>query len=481
MLNRLLRRTKLRGIGMKIPQLLIRKSQSEKSNLALLLKLVYPLAGAGLIQSSAYFSVTLFLAHLGKNALAAGALGSWLFATLTVIGLGTLTAIKILVSHQYGAKNYHGIAESIYSGLWLAVIFSLPLFFLCRNTAPFLLLLGQPFVVVNQAQIYLNALSWGILPSFLMAALLELLVGLGQVHLILFFSLLSVTLTIFFSYILVFGKLGFVAFEIYGAGWGLTLSYITSTVVLVVYLKSQKNFRMYFQSIDQTTIKPVIWELVKLGFPIGLMYFIEIGFFFVLSLLMGRLGSQQLAANQIALQYLGLVMALCFSISQAITVRIGHLLGAEDPARIVRTTYLGVSLVTFFMLAIACVFWFCPDVLISLDINIHDQKNYGLLTDARKILMLCAIFQILESIRISLYGALRALKDTFFALLISIVSFWGIALPCGYIFSKTLSWGAEGVWLGMIIGATSSILPLILRFKARVDTCQISPQLMSKA
>lgn len=453
-----------------MPRLLIRKSQSEKNALTLLLKLVYPLACASVIQSSAYFLVTLFLAHLGKNVLAAGALGSWLFATLTVIGFGTLTAIKILVSHQYGAKNHHGIAKVIYSSLWLAFVLSLPLFFLCRNIAPVFLFFGQPLVIVKQTQIYLCALSWGILPSFLMASLLELLAGIGRTHLVLAFSFLSVALTIFFSYILIFGKLGFIAFGINGAGWGLTLSSIISTLGLVVYLHSQKNFRIYFQSIVTSNIKPVLCELVKLGAPIGIMYFIEVGFFLVLSLLMGRLGSQQLAANQIALQYLGPVMAISFAVSQAITVRMGHLIGAQATDRIVKTTYLGVSLVTFFMLAIALIFWSFPDVLIALDMNIHDRQNDGLLKDAKQILVLCAIFQIVESIRIVLYGALRALKDTSFALFVSIISFWGIALPCGYLFSKTLSWDAEGLWLGMIIGVTSSILLLTLRFRAKVNT-----------
>ena len=56
-----------------------------KKNLYPLLTLARPLVLTGLIQSSVFFFQTLFIAHLGQEALAAGALVSWLFGTLFVI------------------------------------------------------------------------------------------------------------------------------------------------------------------------------------------------------------------------------------------------------------------------------------------------------------------------------------------------------------------------------------------------------------
>lgn len=51
-----------------------------KNNLYSLLKLAIPLAFTGIVESSVFFFETIFLAHLGKDVLAAGALVSWLFA-----------------------------------------------------------------------------------------------------------------------------------------------------------------------------------------------------------------------------------------------------------------------------------------------------------------------------------------------------------------------------------------------------------------
>lgn len=438
---------------------------SLKNDLSPLLKLAIPLAFTGILQSSSYFFETLFLARLGKDVLAAGALVSWLFATFSVILFGSLSSINILVSHKYGAKDDKGIASVVRDGLLLAIISAIPIFFLSRNMAPIFLFFGQPPSVVSFAEAYLHALSWGILPNFVMIAFLELIMGIGHARVVMVFSIIAVLFTIFFSYILIFGKLGFPGLGIAGAGWGITISNIIAVFLIMIYTLSHKNSRVYFQSVFIFKNPSFLGELIHIGGPIGLMYSVEVGFFFALALIMGTLSTQLLAANQIAMQYLGLFMSMIFSIASAITVRMGHLIGAKEIHSVARAGYLGISLSALLMIFIAIVFWFFPEMLISFDFNIHDPKNHDLLYYTEQLLLISPIFQILESIRISLFGALRALKDTHFTLLTSIISFWGISLPVGYYFATRLQLGGQGLWLGMVLGVTISIALLIWRFK----------------
>ena len=155
-----------------------------------------PLALTGLLQSSAFFFDTLFLARLSPDALAAGALVSWLFATFVVILFGVLSSINILVSHNYGAKNEENISENISlvvrDDCWLALLFAIPAFILFWNLSSLFLLLGQSPAIVQLAKSYLRALAWGVLPNFVMIALLEVIIGLGHARLVLLFSLSSV-------------------------------------------------------------------------------------------------------------------------------------------------------------------------------------------------------------------------------------------------------------------------------------------------
>jgi MATE family multidrug resistance protein len=439
-----------------------------KENIYPLLLLAIPLTLTGLLQSSTYFFETIFLAHLGPEFLAAGALVSWLFGTFIVILIGVLSSINILVAHKHGAKDHEGITLVVRDGVWLAVFMSIPSFILFWNLAPIFLFLGQSPSVVYLAQTYLHALAWGVLPNLLMFALLEFIVGLGHAKIILLFSILSVSLAVVFSFALIFGKFGLPALGIAGAGWGTCISYWISAVFLVIYVVLNKQYRSYLYNLFTFTKQSYLLELFKIGAPIGIMYCVEVAFFFALTLIMGSLNSQLLAANQIALQYMGTLMSLIFSIAQAITVRMGHLLGAGNVPSAERACYVGVSLAACLMIIMAICYWTIPTVLISIDFDVHLQKNQELIKLATQLLAISAIFQIVEAMRIALFGALRALKDTRFTLFISIISFWGIAFPIGYLLTFNLKLGGAGLWWGMVIGASFSVLLLFWRFKVRI-------------
>lgn len=439
-----------------------------KNDLYPLLKLAVPLALTGIVGASTGFFETMFLAKLGTNILAAGALVSWLYGTFAVILYGTLGSINILVSHKHGANDQVGISLVARDGLLLSLLMSIPAFFLFWNISPIFLIFGQNPSVVLLAKSYLHALAWGLLPNFISIAIFEFIIGLGHARIIMYFTVFGVSLVIFFSYAFIFGAFGFPALGIAGAGWGMTTSYWIIAIVMSVFVLTYKDYKHYFRLIINKNKPSYLWELLKVGFPIGAMYCFEVGFFFALTLVMGSLGSQLLAANQIVMQYLCMLMSIIFSIAQAITVRMGHLLGAKDVNLAKRAGYTGIMLSAILMGIIAIVFWTFPSLLISVDLDLHSSSNANIINEIKILFAVSALFQIIEATRISLFGALRALKDTNFTLLASIISFWGIALPIGYTLATYFQLGGIGLWWGMVLGATCSVLLLYWRFKSKI-------------
>lgn len=439
-----------------------------KNNIYLLLRLTLPLSLIGLLNSAVFFFETLFLAKLGPDILAAGALVSWFAGTLIVIIFGILSSINILVAHNHGANNQYGIALVARDGLWLAVILVLPVFLLFWNMSPILLLLGQNQVVVTLATSYLHAWSWGILPQFVMIALLEVIMGLGVMRIVLILTIFETAFSIVLSFLLIFGVWGLPALGISGAGWGITISYWLTGTGLIIFLATNKKYKFYFSQLTQFTKLSYVTELLSLGTPMGLMYCIEVGFFFVLTLLMGTYGATVLAANQIVMQYNNILISIIFSIAQAVTVRMGHLLGAREVSSAHDAAYAGVFLSGILMLIAAFGFLFFPTLIISTDFDITQSKNSELIHFATQFLSICAFFQIFEAMRISFFGALRALKDTRFTLFISILSFWGVALPIGYFIVRHSSMGPVSFWWGMVSGAILSVILLAWRFKLEI-------------
>lgn len=441
---------------------------SLKEDVSPLLKLAVPMVLTGVMQSSLSFFENIFLAHLGPKTLAAGALVGWLFATMIVVLFGIFSAVNILIAHKHGAKDTAGISFVLRDGFILAILLTPLTFLLFWNMSPIFLLFGQSPELVELATAYLHALAWGLFPKFTLIVLFQLLMGLGHTRVITVFTVFSMPLYIALSYVLIFGQFGFPALGIAGAGWGMTIGDWIATLALAIYVVGSKNYRCYLRPMFNFTRPWYLWEILHLGTPMGLMYCVEVGFFFTITMLMGLISVQSLAANQVTMQYLGPLMGTIFCIAQAMTVRVGHQLGAKEFDSAERACYVGIALAALFMSIIAIIYFTMPQALISIDFNISDPANRETVQFAKQFLFIAAFFQILEAIRIALFGALRGLKDTHFTLLASIMSFWCVALPIGYLLAIHLKLGGIGFWYGMVVGVSCSVLLLYRRFKHKI-------------
>ncbi len=452
-----------------------------KNDLSPLFNLALPLVLTGLVQASLGFFNTIFLAHLGEEALAAGGLVTWMFVTLIVILFGTFGSVNILIAHKHGSKDQTGIVLVLRDGLILAALLAIPTFLLFWKISPILTYLGQSTQVATLARAYLHALAWGLFPKFIIIILFELVLGLGHSRTLMIFTIVTMPIYILFCFILIFGKWGLPALGVAGAGWGNTAADWIIASALLFLLYHSKHYGFYIRSIFTKSKPFYLWELMHLGLPMGLMYCLEVGFLFAISLMMGTLGVQILAANQITMQYLGVFVGVIFSITQAITVRMGHQLGAGKINYAKRTAYTGVFLSVAYMLLVALNYWALPEWLISVDLDMHNPANNQIIHTTSTFLFIAAFFQILESARISLFGALRALKDTRFTLLTSIIGFWLIPLPFGYWLGFSFGLGGAGLWWAMVMGACFSVTSLYLRFRwiigrlERVSTARKPP------
>lgn len=444
-------------------------SKMQRQDIVTILRMAMPLAGSAIVQSSVAFFSTLFLARLGITELAAGAIVSRLFAALMVIVWGLLAAVNILVAHNRGADDQQAITLVLRDGLLLALLISTPAFLLFRNAAAILIWLGQPPAIVELSANYLHSLSWSIWPDFINLVLLQYLMGQARIRAYTFFLIIAVPTNLIANYVLVFGKFGFPALGIAGLGWGTTISYWICTSGMVLYLYWHKHHQQHMQGIWQLNPPFYLMKIVRLGLPMGMMYCCEIMFFLTLTLLMGRIGEQTLAANQITLQYLNQVAAIIFAIAQAVTIHASHQLGSGSPVVVKHARNAGLIIVLTFTASIALMYWCLPLMLVRIDIDTQLAINQPIVNTTLQLLAISALFQMVEAIRIMLFSALQALKDTSFPLIISIVSFWLIALPLGYLFAITLHWQAAGYWWAMVIGACCSSLLLQQRFRYKIQ------------
>ena len=444
-----------------------------KNDVSALLSLALPMMFMGLIQSGIMFFDTIFLAHLGVKILAAGALVNWLFGTFIVVLVGSLSAINILIANKFGEKNHTAIAQVFREGLWLALCILPFSFLLFWFIGPVFGWFGQSAETVQLATSYLHALAFATIAWFPMMVCFELIMGIGDMRVMMAGNVIMVLLNILFSYLFIFGKLGFPSLGIAGAGYGMALSYVITFFSLVIFLINQSKYKPYFKNLFVFKKPLFLKELLKTGIPIGIMYSFELAFFLALTLFMGAYNHDLLVPNQITLQYACLILTAAFSIAQAVTIRIGHLLGAKELPAAKKANDAGIFLTLLVMCVGALVYIFSPTLLISLDFDVNDPNNASLVSYTQEFLFVCAFYQIFEGLRITLFGALRGLKDTRFSLVSSIIGFWAIPFPVGYILSHYTSIGGVGMWWGMALGALVNMCLLKWRFKSKISSIQL--------
>ena len=116
-----------------------------------------------------------------------------------------------------------------------------------------------------------------------------------------------------------------------GAGIAVASIYALEFAVLLAHCLTTAPLRRYHVLVRFWRPDwPIFREIVRVGLPIGGAVLMETGLFAVSTLLMGLIGTAQLAAHQIALQLASIAFMVPLGLSHATTIRVGLAVGAAD-------------------------------------------------------------------------------------------------------------------------------------------------------
>jgi len=427
-------------------------------------RLSVPLIASNVVQASSGFLGTLMVAHLGRDQLAGLALGSSVYFTLIVFLFGVLSAIGVMVAQNYGAKNQEGMELAFAQGFILALLSCIPMILIIWVAPMMLAWSGEPLQITQLAASYLHTIILCIVPLSMLVAMEQFLIGMGRTRLVLWISLAEVPFEILFSYAFIFGHFGLPKYGVAGIGYGFALVFLCTAIGIAIFLARSKLYRQYklFARLLSFNAK-YFAELVRIGWPVGCMYVIEVALLSMLTFMMGRVNADTLAANRIARQFLMMGLMFVFAISQVTTVQVGQAVGRKDKIGINRAILanLAFGCVVTVLISI-CYVVFARD-FISLDVNVHDPRLAMLTHYAIMFLMLAGFAQVFDTLRFIAIGALRGLRDTKIPMYVSILTFWCIALPIAWLMCFALQFGGVGLWIGLLVGILSGAIILLRR------------------
>lgn len=423
-----------------------------------------PLMAAFLAQRGMQFIDTVMMGWIGSTALAAGAIGTAIFATILLFCMGVLSSIGIFIVRAKGEGNTTDVKLTMQHGFCLALLLSIPCMLLIWIIPHFLLVIKEDPIVVKDTSLLLHGLVWGF-PGFLLFLVLrEFISAFSLTFVVMIISLISLPLTFTANYILIYGKYHFPQLGIGGIGYGGAIVMWFMFLSCLIYSKKHPQLKVHFDlksfQFDWDKLK----DMLYIGTSSGTIFLLEAGMFLSTTIIMGYFGVAPLAAHQIALQCVNIAYTLPIAISMATALQIGHAAGAKNYAQVNRTALLSFSITIFTSIVLAIIFFYAANGLVSIFI----EKGIGDISSVRQFAIsfihIAVLFLCFDAIQAVANGALRGLKDTFIPMILTIVCYWVLGAGGAYYLSMFTHLGAQGIWYGLTLGLSSTAIILTLRF-----------------
>lgn len=430
------------------------------------LSLGLPLVGGHLAQFAIGLTDTIVVGWYGIPELAALVLATSVFFTLFLFGSGFALAILPMVA-TFGARGDEvAIRRATRMALWWSILYFALVMPVLWFSEKVLLAMGQTPEVASMAQVYLRIAGWGMAPALGVMVLKNYLAGLELTRVALWVTLAAAVMNGGLNYVLVFGKLGLPEMGIAGAALASFAVQALSCGLLLAYaLRRRPDHQLLVRF-----WKPD-WEMFRrvfsLGLPIGLTTLAEVALFAGASVLMGWLGTVPLAAHGVALQLASATFVVQLGLSNAATVRAGNALGRGDVDHMFRGARVVTGLSLGFVAVSILLFLTLPELLVSAFVAPGEPAREEVIIVGRQLLMMAALFQLVDALQVNYLGMLRGLHDTRVPMWLAALSYWGVGMPSALLFGFVVGWGAVGVWTGLVLGLSVACGLLIWRFWSR--------------
>lgn len=402
--------------------------------------------------------------QLGATEIAAVGLALVLFNQLRTTGTGLVTGVSNLVAEARARNEDQRIRDLLVAGFFWATVSGI-VFAVALNLLSWpLLWLGQDPDVVAKAGQFLLVTAPAMVPCLWFQTLRHFTVGLKYPGPLLAITTISVFVTIGLNYILIYGKLGLPAFNFMGIAITNSIVFLLSFLMFGYVVVRHRNLRPYFARTKLRWSKDAVTDVWRLGLPIAGTYASEAGFFSVLTLLIGTLGMQALAAQTVLNQIIYIVFMISAGISHAASINISEAHGISNHRHARRLGFLALGLGVIAMLVVAVPYALVPEAIVELFISPDHESNTAVIGLAVTGLTVAIVLQIFDASQNIGIGILRGIGDTAGPFRLSLIGYWAVGLPAGYLLGVTAGHGIYGVWIGQTIGLACTSILLALSF-----------------
>ena len=395
----------------------------------LLFSIALPIAVQNLITFMVSMVDTLMVGALGEIQLSAVSIANNLFFVLTILMFGLAGGFNIMISQYWGkgnVKTIHKILAIMYrvclliTGIFIFIALFLPKYFMGIFTTD--------KAVIDFGASYLRIVCIGYLFYSITNCTIMMLRSVKTVSISIIVYTASLVVNSILNWILIFGNLGAPELGIRGAAIATVCARITEfSIVLVFMFIYERKIGLKIEHLLKLD-KEILKDYVGLCTPVlcnELLWAIGAS---MISVIVGRMGTEVVAANSINGVAHQFVTVFIFGMSNATAVIIGNTIGEGKKEKAKEYAYsIGI-----FSVVMGCISGLMILLIKPFVVNFYNV-SYSTKLIAMEIMTVTSGIIVFQSLASNfMMGVLRGGGDAKFVLINDLIFMWLVAIPGGF-------------------------------------------------
>ena len=439
-----------------------------RSEIRFTLRLGVPLALGELGWMSTYIVDALMVGRLRDSPLAisASSLGNTIFYAIVFLAIYMLNGLETLIAQAFGRGEQQECVYLLVQSFWIVLVGTPAVMLSTEVLLRLLPHFGTPVPIAAEAARYTHALVWSAAPLMAYMALRRFLQSINSVLLISASLITASAVNFVGDWALLFGHLGAPAMGIAGSGWSTCIVRVYMLLLLVI--GTALAFRRHGYRVQRHMLKPDgprLKALLGIGWPSGVDYFGILSVSTYMSILCARFGTVLLAAHQVVLDLQAFVYQVPGGLSYATLVRVGQSAGRDSLPEVRRAVKASLILAAGFMAVAATIFAVFGQFWAGLYTNSH-----AVVLAAAPLFVVCAFMLMGDAVYVVVgESALTGLGDTRTPMIMTLVWYWGIGMPPGYLLAFRLDYSLMGRRIARAAGALGAAVTSLIVWRVRVQ------------
>ncbi|MBN1622232.1 MAG: MATE family efflux transporter [Endomicrobiales bacterium] len=368
-----------------------------------------------------HFVDRMFLTWYSSDTIAAAMPAGILNFAVMSLFIGTVSYVDTFVAQYFGAKQYKKIGPALWQGIYLSLAGGLIVFIISFFSESIFGFIGHEPSVMKNEIIYFRILCYGAFPALASAALVAFYAGRGETWTIMWINFAGTFINLVFDYLLIFGIGIFPEMGIKGAAIATVMSGVF-TFLVYLFLIFRSEYILEYATAQAKLKLDMLKQIINFGLPSGVQFFVDMFGFAVFISIVGRLGTINLAASNIAFNINTISFLPMIGCGIAVSIMVGQYIGMGRADIGQRSTYTGFSITFAYMALISALYVLAPSIFIKPFAMNSDPKDFVYIFPLVVVLLrFVAVYSLFDTMNIIFASAIKGAGDTRFVMYVIII------------------------------------------------------------